>query len=65
MGFVSLLSKETTAIVRERPKLLVEVKAETYYGLRMIEKKFGPVESILMHLQTTPICYVKYRNGEI
>ena len=32
--------KEITATANERPKLLVEVKAETYYRLKTMAKKF-------------------------
>ena len=35
---VAIFPKETTATVKIRPKLLVEVKAETYYGFRTMAK---------------------------
>ena len=48
----SILPKEITATEKVRPKLLFEVMAKTYYGLRTMaknKKKFGQVESIVMH----------------
>ena len=47
--------------MKERPNLLVEVKAKTYYCLKTIGRKYGHVETILMHLQNAPIYYAKYK----
>ena len=51
---------ETKPTTKEKPKLLVEVKAKTYYGLKAMARKFrkyGQVERNLMHLQNTSIYY--------
>ena len=40
MGSVSPQKEIITATAKERPNLLMEVKAESYYGLRTTAKKF-------------------------
>ena len=52
---------------KENANHLIQVKAKTYYGLKTMARKFlknGQVESILMHLQNTPIYYAKYKIEE-
>ena len=65
--WVGIRPKEFIATITERPNFLAELKAETYYGLRTMEKKFKQIQTGGEHinaLQTTTIYYVKYRNEE-
>ena len=46
----------------------MEMKAKTYYGLKMIVRKFrkyGQVERILRHLLNTLIYYAKYKMRKV
>ena len=59
--------KETTATVKEKSNLPVEVKAKTYYDLKLMARKslkYGQVESILIHLQNTPLYNAIYKKEE-
>ena len=50
--------------MKERSNLLVEVKANAYYGLKKMARKFRKyrqVERIVMHLQNALINYAKYK----
>ena len=38
--WAGILQKETTATMKARKNLLVEVKAKTYYGLKTMARKF-------------------------
>ena len=64
----NITTKEATATVKERPNLLVEEKAKTYFGLKVMAKKFffkyGQVESIAMHLQNATLYHAKYKSEE-
>ena len=45
----------------------MEVKTETYYGLKTMARKclkYGQVEKILMYLENAPIYYAKYKKKE-
>ena len=45
----------------------MEVKAKTYYGLKMMARNFFENmdgERILMHMQNAPMYYAKYKNEE-
>ena len=67
IGESCFLPKETTVTAKEKPNLLVEVKAIIYSSLRTITRKFfkyGQVESILIHLQNAPIFDVNYKKEE-
>ena len=66
LGPVSL-QKETTATTKEGPIFLVEVQAKLYYGLKTMERKFRKyvqVENIVVYLENTSTCNVKYENEE-